>query len=116
MMSSDLIFHVVSKRKWRENFQNGIYSLNSELEAEGESDIVCVRINYLNEYLNHHFKGRKNLFILVIDISRLTRKPVHIEGSELIHVADELRSEAILDKIRIDCGKEGQFDLSVFSS
>lgn len=115
-MNSDLIFHVVSKRKWRESFQEGIYSIKSDDDAEESSGIECVRINFLNEYLNQQFKGRKNLFILVIDISRLERKPVVREGLELIQIGNEIRSEAILDKIRIDCGKEGQFDLTVFSS
>lgn len=115
-MSSQLIFHIVSKRKWRESFQDGIYKLKTEGDSEKESGIECVRINYLNQYLNQHFKGRKNLFILVIDISRLARKPVLNKDQELIYIDNEIRSEAILDKIRIDCGKEGQFDLTVFSS
>ncbi len=115
-MSSQLIFHIVSKRKWRECFQDGSYSLKTDEDSENGSGIECVRINYLNEYLNQHFKGRKNLFILVIDIARLAHKPVVSEDQELIHIDNEIRSEAILDKIRIDCGKEGQFDLTVFSS
>tara|TARA_R100001143_G_scaffold63591_1_gene73008 strand:+ start:31039 stop:31386 length:348 start_codon:yes stop_codon:yes gene_type:complete len=115
-MSSQLIFHIVSKRKWRECFQEGIYRLKSEDDSEQGSEIECVSIKYLNQYLNQHFKGRKNLFILVIDISRLARKPNLTEDQELIHIDNEIRSEAILDKIRIDCGKEGQFDLNVFSS
>lgn len=115
-MSSDLIFHIVSKRKWRECFQDGIYSIDSGIESEETTGIECVKINYLNEYLNKYFKGRKNLFILVIDISRLARKPAHSENHEVIHISKEIRSEAILDKIRIDCGNEGQFDLNVFSS
>ena len=115
-MSSDLIFHIVSKRKWRENFQNGIYSLKPYEETDNEAEIECVRLKDLNEYINRYFKGRKNLFILVIDSSRLERKPVMTVASEVIPIGKEIRSEAILDKIRIDCGKEGQFDLSVFSS
>ncbi|MEX2411177.1 MAG: hypothetical protein WD607_07355 [Candidatus Paceibacterota bacterium] len=115
-MSSDLIFHIVSKRKWRECFQDGVYSVKSEDDSEKELGIECVRINYLNQYLNQQFKGRKNLFILVIDISRLAHRPVQSKESELIYIEKEIRSEAILDKIRIDCGKEGQFDLTVFSS
>lgn len=115
-MDNDLIFHIVSKRKWRENFQNGIYSLKTDGESEKGTEIECVRLKGLNEYLNLHFKGRKNLFILVIDTSRLERKPVKMEGSGIFIIGNKIRSEAILDKIRIDCGKEGQFDLSVFSN
>jgi len=113
-MSSDLIFHVVSKRKWRECYLNGTYSISDE--GTEPSAIECVRISHLNDYLNQHFKGRKNLFILVIDSSRLVRKPVFNDDSEITLIGQEIRSEAILDKIRIDCGKEGQFDLTVFSS
>lgn len=115
-MSSDLIFHVVSKRKWRECFQDGIYSTEPEDDSGEKLGIECVRIDTLNTYLNQKFKGRKNLFILVIDISRLSRKPIQGKEHELIYIGNEIRSEAILDKIRIDCGKEGQFDLTVFSS
>ena len=115
-MSSDLIFHVVSKRRWRECFKDGIYGVTSEDKSGEESGIECVRIDDLNQYLNERFKGRKNLFILVIDIARLARKPVNREADNLLFIGNEIRSEAILDKIRIDCGKEGQFDLTVFSS
>lgn len=115
-MSSDLIFHIVSKRKWRENFLNGKYSLKMDGDLNLDTEIECVRLSDLNGYLNRYFRGRKNLFILVIDISRLDRKPMLKEGSEVIRIGKEVRSEAILDKIRIDCGSEGQFDLSVFSS
>lgn len=111
-MNRDLLFHVVSKRRWRDANKDGIYQPAHE---ESDEVIECVWPEYLNDYLNEHFRGRKNLLILVIDVNRL---PVGInkqKEEKIVKAGKLIYSEAILDKIRIDCGAEGQFELDVHS-
>lgn len=111
-MNRDLLFHVVSKRRWRDANKDGIYQPYHE---ESEDEIECVWPEYLKDYLNDHFRGRKNLFILVIDVNRLPISINRQREEKIVKAGKVIYSEAILDKIRIDCGKDGQFDLEVQS-
>ncbi len=106
-MSSDLIFHALSKRKWQERNKGGTYST-------GEDEIECVDASALNNYLNTQFQGRKNLILLVVDRRRLSNSIVR-EDDGIIHVLKGISLDAVLDKIRIDSDKEGSFDIEVES-
>ncbi len=106
-MSSDLIFHILSKRKWQERNQSGTYST-------GEEVIECVDAGLLNEYLNSKFRGRKNLLMLVIDKSRLTQS-VTRDPNGFLFVSERINLDAVLDKIRVDSDKDGSFDILVES-
>lgn len=106
-MSSDLIFHALSKRKWQERNRAGTYST-------GEDEIECVDASALNYYLNTKFQGRKNLLLLVIDRSRLSNSILR-EDDGVFYVANGINLDAVLDKIRIDSSKEGNFDIQVES-
>lgn len=108
-MNSDLVFHAVSKRKWRDLNKGGYYS---PAENREDIEITCTTAKKLNEYLNDKFKGRKNLLLLVIDKSRLTNKvSIKEDGSAIIE--NSINIDAILDKIKLDCDAEGRFDVSV---
>lgn len=111
-MNRDLLFHVVSKRRWRDTNKDGIYQPYLE---ESDDMIECVWSENLNDYLNEHFRGRKNLFILVIDVNRMPVALKKQKEEKIVKAGKMIYSEAILDKIRIDCGKDGQFDLDVQS-
>lgn len=113
-MRPDLIFHVVSRRKWPSLNQGGFYRPETEKKDE-KLTIECVKAPQLNNYLNRNFKGRKNLFILVVDVSRLANRIKEDSESGYIYVDEGINVDSILDKIRIDCNKEGQFDLDVKS-
>ena len=113
MMSSDLIFHVVSKRKWRDRNKGGYYT--TEESSSESNDVECVTSHYLNEYLNSRFRGRKNLLLLVIDKSRLVNPIKKEDENNVLWVIDGINIDAILDKIRLDCDTEGKFDLMVTS-
>ncbi len=111
-MKPDLLFHVVSKRKWREFNNEGYYRITDDIENK---PIECVDSVYLNNYLNEKFTGRKNLFILVIVTSRILNRVdvTGINGNNIYTVDDGINVDAILDKIRIDCNDQGLFELSV---
>jgi uncharacterized protein (DUF952 family) len=111
-MKPDLLFHVLSKRKWREYNNEGHFRI---IEDGIKLPIECVEPERLNEYMNEHFKGRKNLFVLVIVKSRVVNKIETIlkDGFKVYAVTDGINTDAILDKIRIDCNDDGLFDLAV---
>lgn len=104
-MNSDLIFHVLSKRKWQERNQGGFYKT-------GEEQVECVLANALSDYLNKKFSGRKNLILLVIDRNRLSNT-VENNDDDLIYINEGINLDAVLDKIRIDSNKDGKFDIEV---
>lgn len=109
-MSSDLIFHIVSRRKWHTLNKDGFYKPE---EFDEEVGIKCVEAAVLTDYLNKNFEGRKNLLLLVVDKSRLvnTFKINREEG--VVYVHDGINVDAILDKIRLDCSPEGTFNIEV---
>lgn len=109
-MNQDLIFHVVSRRKWKTqnkggNYKPDTYAIRNEIE--------CVTADKLNDYLNEQFKGRKNLLIIVIDKFRIANNTRSDKESGKVYIEHSINIDAILDKIRIDAGKEGAFDLTV---
>lgn len=111
-MRTDLIFHVVSRRKWPELNKNGYYSSENSEETGG---VNCVKAEYLQNHLNQEYKDRKNLLILVIDVSRLTSKVSDKSDGKTVFIEGKVNLDAILDKIRIDCSEDGSFDISVDS-
>lgn len=109
-MSLDLIFHIVSRRKWQSLNKGGYYK--PEIYSN-EDEIECVTGNQLNSYLNKKFSGRKNLVILVIDKFRLVNKVRLDRENELVYIKKSVNIDAILDKIRIDADVDGKFNLEV---
>ncbi len=103
-----MIFYVVSRRKWPQLTRNGEFTPQ---EFEDEGVITCIMPDHLNQHLNEKFKGRRNLYILVIDTSRLEYPP-KVEGGQAV-LSRPVNVDAILDKIRIDSPREGDFDLQV---
>lgn len=111
-MQEDLIFHAVSRRKWSRLNKNGTYAPE---DFNSEYGIRCALPQTLQEYLNKTFKGRKNLFLLVIDVSRLSNSINKKKNSGYMILHDPINIDAILDKIRLDAGPEGTFDVQVKS-
>jgi uncharacterized protein (DUF952 family) len=111
-MRPDLLFHVISKRKWRESNNEGFFRI---IEEGINQEIECVESESLNEYMNENFKGRKNLLVIVIVTSRIVNRieTKSKNGIKYFDVADGINVDAILDKIRIDCNEDGLFDLDV---
>jgi uncharacterized protein (DUF952 family) len=108
-MKPDLIFHVVSRRKWPTLNKSGYYK-SEDLDEMG--GVVCVKAGQLQAYLNEEFNGRKNLLILVIDTSRVSNR-MYDDKNDTISVEGGINLDAILDKIRIDCSEDGTFNVEV---
>ncbi len=111
-MQEDLIFHAVSRRKWTSLNKNGNFTPE---DFDPEQGIKCALSSNLKTYLNEYFKGRKNLFLLVIDVSRLSTSIQKSKQDGYLFLKDPINIDAILDKIKIDSNEEGEFDLSVKS-
>lgn len=108
-MSSDLVFHICSRRKWHQLNKEGFFKPENFDEKTG---IKSVEAEMLNSYLNEHYKGRKNLLLLVIDKSRLVNRPKKGDDG-FVYIPDGINIDAILDKIRVDCLKDGSFDIEI---
>jgi uncharacterized protein (DUF952 family) len=111
-MSSDLIFHAVSKRKWRELNKDGYY-VAADADDESSGSVKCAKAANLNDYLNTHFSKRKNLLLLVIDKSRIVHRYKTDSESGMIVVERGINTDAILDKIRLDANADGRFDVDI---
>lgn len=109
-MSSNLIFHALSKRKWKEFNKGGFYVPEGDKYTDG---IVCVRPGRLNEFINKNFERRRQVMLLVIDKSRLLSKLTFDKERDCFLVEDRINMDAILDKIYIKPNKEGLFDIDV---
>lgn len=109
-MSSNLIFHVVSKRQWKEFNQGGYFN---PAGSRYENGIVCVKPSQLKSYINEKFKGRRQVLLLVIDKSRLMSKTELDEDREIIMIKDRINMDSVLDKIFIKPNKEGFFEVDV---
>jgi uncharacterized protein (DUF952 family) len=109
-LNTDLIFHVVSRRKWRDLYKDGYYKPE---DFSDKGKVECVTSDKLNEFLNNHFRGRKNLLILVIDVFRLASRHKLNKESGLVEIEGGVNADAILDKIRIDCNQDKEFDIEI---
>jgi uncharacterized protein (DUF952 family) len=107
-MKSDLLFYVVSARKWPSLTIEGHF-IPEELKEKGK--ISLIEPQQVNTYLNKHFSGRKNLFLLIIDITRMEKRPKKQDGQFILE--HSIPIDAILDKIRLDSSKEGIFDIQI---
>lgn len=107
-MKSDLLFYITSARKWPAMTSGGKF-VPDELKEKGY--IHLYKANEVNKELNSTFEGRKNLFLLIIDISRMEKRPKEIDGE--VHFEDAIPVDAVLDKIRLSSDKEGKFDVDI---
>lgn len=107
-MSTDLIFYVVSRRKWPKLIRDGLFMPD---ELKENDRIECISPEKVNDHLNEHYSGRKNMYLLVIDTTRLINRPKREGDSHIVEGA--INIDAILDKIRLDSNKEGLFDVEI---
>lgn len=123
-MAPDLLFHVVSKRKWKLQIRDGMYRPEHYHEDNGVETVAGLDIN---RYLNSEYAGRKNLLLIVIETSRLRKrsaitqevvreqkgKPEQSVEIPIYRIPEPIHKLAILDKIRIDCNEKGLFDVQL---
>lgn len=111
-MQEDLIFHAVSRRKWTKLNKEGVFTPE---DFDPEKGIRCALPQTLQEYLNTEYSGCKNLFLLVVDVSRLATDIKKKKDGGYVTLFQPINIDAILDKIRLDANEDGEFDISVKS-
>lgn len=113
MKQPDLIFHLVSKRKWKEHLHSGYY----RPESTGGDDewIECYTGSGIEEVANRKFRGRKRIFLLVINTQRLSSEMMfrEVEGEEFPMVRKRINLDSIIDKIDLMPDEEGLFEIRV---
>lgn len=112
-MKPDLIFYLVSKRKWKENQKYGYYY--PEVDAKNEIWIRCYLPEEVEERANRLFSGRKRILLLVIHANRVSEKFEYREenGSEVPMIKNRINLDAVIDKIQLDPNEEGRFDIKI---
>ena len=112
-MKSDLIFHLVSKRKWKERQQNGYYQ--PDKNVDGNSWIRCYLPDEVEEAANTHFSGRKNIIMLVINTRNLTGKLEYRDqdGKAVPMIENRINLDAVIDKILLVPDEEGKFEIKI---
>jgi uncharacterized protein (DUF952 family) len=109
-MSKDLIFHVASKRKWRDRIERGQYKADPETDDTG---VLCVGAQHLRSYVNSKFSDRKKAMLLVIDKARVVN-PIQQDKETGIYIIEEgLNTDAILDRITLTQNEEGLYDIEI---
>jgi len=111
-MKHDLLFHLVSRRRFKERQKSGYYYPAEDAE---NPVIVCYTADQVAEAANRHFKGRKTILMLVINSRRIAGKVTFtpVEGEEYPLIEKRLNLDAIIDKIRLEPDEEGLFDIRI---
>lgn len=109
-MKHDLIFHLVSKRKWKEWQKSGFYRPENEDEW-----ITCYTGEQVENIANRLFTGRKTILMLVINSRRVVGKIDHkvTDGIEYPVIRDKINLDAIIDKILLEPSSEGLFEINI---
>jgi uncharacterized protein (DUF952 family) len=115
-MVKELVFHIVSRRKWRDWTANGKYS--PEILAE-VGFITCAKGDSVGKIADRKYQGRKNLYLLVIDPVRIESK-VTVEkdknsDDEIIAIHGPVNLDAIIDKILLQPDEDGFFNIRISS-
>lgn len=109
---SDLIFYVLSSRKWKERQEGG------ELLAESgdrEDSLTALYADQVESYCNREYPGRKGTLLLVVQTSRLS-VPVRnsiIDGESFPVIGGPLNVDAIIDRIVLEPNDAGEFEVEI---
>ncbi len=112
-MKPDLIFQLVSRRKWKERQQNGYYQPDETVDEN--SWIRCYLPEEVEEAANTHFSGRKNILMLVINTKNITEKLAfrELDGKSVPMIENRINLDAVIDKIVLVPDEEGKFEIKV---
>ncbi|EMJ94314.1 DUF952 domain-containing protein [Leptospira alstonii] len=116
----DLIYNLAAKKDYEEALKQGFYITDS-LSSEGF--IHSSKKNQVEDTANRIFFGRKDLVLLIVNVSRL-KSPLKYEASASVrfskedgrnifpHIYGPLNVDAIEEVLEILPGKDGRFDFS----
>jgi len=109
-MIPELLFYLVTKRKWMENNQNGRFKPD---DFDSSGTIRLFSHDAIESVANSDFTGRKKVLLLVIDTNRVSGKIRKGEGGGTYILDKPLNSDAILDKIELNPDPNGQFEIDI---
>lgn len=109
-MAPDLLFYLVTKRKWMENNQNGRFKPD-DFDSTGSIQLISPKA--IKSVANSKFSGRKKVLLLVIDTNRVSGKIRESEESGYYLLDEALNSDAILDKIELESNSEGRYEIDI---
>lgn len=109
-MIPELLFYLVTKRRWMENNQNGRFKPD---DFNSTGTIRLISSETIKSEANSKFTGRKKVLLLVIDTNRVSGKIRKSEKKGIYMVDKPLNSDAILDKIELNPDPNGEFEIDV---
>lgn len=116
MIKDDLLFHITTRKQWKESNKDGRY-LPESLDTEGF--IHASRGEQLEDTANRLFSDRNKILLLVIETSRLAPEVKFEEdpdsGEKFPHIYGPLNMDAIVDKIEVYAEKNGRFKIDFTS-
>jgi uncharacterized protein (DUF952 family) len=116
-----MIYHITSRRAWREALQRGDYRAES-LEAEGF--IHCSTETQILPVAEKYYPGQRGLLVLMVDPARLTSAlkweppsegappPGVPEGEPFPHVYGPIDLDAIVKVFDLETSPDGKHHLS----
>lgn len=112
-MKPDLIFYLVSARKWKERQKYGYYY--PEADENSEVWIRCYLPEEVEEHANRLFSGRRKILLLVIHSNRISEKLEYREenGNQIPMIKNRINLDAVIDKIQLVPNEEGKFDIKI---
>jgi uncharacterized protein (DUF952 family) len=114
-MSDDLIFLLVSRRKWKEWQNDGMFKPSTDINQDGY--VRCLTGRHVQDQANERFSGRKQILLLVIHTTRLHSEVEweEVDGERLPFVKDGINLDAIIDKIPVHADESGQYQIDIQS-
>jgi len=109
-MTPELLFYLVTKRKWMENNQNGRFKPD-DFDSTGTMRLISPEV--IESAANSNFTGRKKVLLLVIDTNRVSGKIRKGEERGIYILEKPLNSDAILDKIELNPDPNGLFEIDI---
>ncbi len=116
-MKEELIFHLVSRNKWKEGQKEGMYQPE---DFEEKQYISCSDGSQIQSVANQKFKDIEDLLMLVIDPTRVNANVTYVgkesEDVEVPRIQGPINTDAVIDKIELAPNDEGEFEIQVESS
>ena len=115
-----MIYHITSRRAWREALQRGDYRAES-LETEGF--IHCSTKSQVLPVAEKYYPGQRNLLVLMVDPARLTSDlkweppsggappPGVPEGEPFPHIFGPIDLDAIVKVFDLETDRDGKHNL-----
>jgi uncharacterized protein (DUF952 family) len=110
-MKPDLVFHLVSKRKWKERQKSGYY--RPDWKEDEDNRVRCYYPDKIEEIANSQFADRRNILMLVIHTQRIISKVDFDEDLGEVYVDDQINLDAILDKIVLTPNEDGKYVIQI---